>query len=327
MSTYSRSSIIALLKESLQQLRNLSINFRPYELGDSFTIRLNMMKCLASLAFNYSIKISYLDECMEYADIAEILDDVLLQMRRCDIRYRSSTYGYLVAREYENMQDALDLFYERIKTIRVVCVNRHYRRVSKNSLFARSEDETLKNRYSERQNIRNDGNSITDENNETTDSRFSKFSEIINTHLKAVIYNNEPTTDENFILQCRDEPIPDEHFILQCKDITGLFTLFIENVEYISYNPRFRMYRKDGNYSFMQVCIRKCIQIYNELSIKYANIIGNSKDPKPELFAAKKEAMTAIQEAEHILCKYYTENPVENETAEDLIANYLFEHV
>ena len=140
MSTYSRSAIISLLKETLSQLREFSGQFLPCEPGDQFIIRLKMMENLARLAFNYSIKVSYLNECMEYAHMAEMLDDVLLQLRRANVRYKASSYGGIVTREYESMHDALDLIDERLKTVRVVCFNSRSRKVSKNSKFVDNEN-------------------------------------------------------------------------------------------------------------------------------------------------------------------------------------------
>lgn len=142
MSTYSRSAIISLLKETLSQLRELSGQFLPCEPGDQFIIRLKMMENLARLAFNYSIKVSYLNECTEYAHMAEMLDDALLQLRRCELGYKASSYGVLVTREYESMCDALDLIDERLKTVRVVFFNPRNRKVNKNSKFSDNEDIT-----------------------------------------------------------------------------------------------------------------------------------------------------------------------------------------
>ena len=161
--SYSRSVIIALLKESLSQFRELSGQFMSFELADSFTIKLKMMENLARLAFNYSIKVSYLNECTEYTHMAEMLDDVILQVRRTNLRYKASSYGFLVTREYEAMQDALDLLDERLKTIRVVCFNRLDRKVSKNSKFADNEDI----RYSDRKGktpYKREGSCWVDEN-------------------------------------------------------------------------------------------------------------------------------------------------------------------
>ena len=380
--SYSRSAIISLMKESLSQLRELSGQFIPCEIVDSFTIRLKMMENLARLAFNYSIKVSYLNESAEYAHIAEMLDDVILQIRRAGVCYAASTYGFLVTREYEAMQDALDLLDERLKTIRVVCFNRRDRKVSRNSKYGSEDEELSETRYSYRkdktpykvecgccyvdkngyrkrelypcelpnvndsepaykigrreQKLR-DYIGIDDSDNESmikqfniinakntvptqkvpsaktieeieADKKFVEFAKVVKAHLnKFYSYTNEPNAEVRLSSQC--------------NEITIMFKLIMDNIDYISSDPRFRKYRKNGEYSIMQVYISKCVQLYTEISAKYDLIRRNSKRANPALRSAKIEAMDTIEKAEHILCKYYTEKPVEKETVEYLMSN------
>ena len=372
MSTYSRSVIISLLKETLSQLRELSGQFLPFELGDQFIIRLKMMENLARLAFNYSIKVSYLNEFMEYAHMAEILDDVLLQMRRASVGHKARNYGVLVVREYETMYDALDLIDERLKTVRVVCFNPRSRKVSKNSKFADNEDMT-EIRYSDRKNKDQTpykvecGCCYVDENgyrkrdlypcelptnnsepeyeigrrerklhdfsadydcetmtrqfnivNTTSpvpvlaaeekeaDKKFTEFANIVKAHLsKFYGFTQEPTA----------------RLVSQCKEITALFKLLADNIEYISSDIRFRKYQKNGGYSFMQILIVKCSQLYAEIDAKYDSFRRTNKRSNPNLRSAKIEAISAIENAKRLVHKYYTDRPVETETIEYIIAN------
>jgi hypothetical protein len=366
MSTYSRSVIISLLKETLSQLRELSGQFLPCEPGDQFIIRLKMMENLARLAFNYSIKVSYLNECMEYAHMAEMLDDVLLQIRRANVGYKARNYGVLVMREYDAMYDALDLIDERLKTVRVVCFNSRSRKVSQNSKFADNEEDMTEVRYSDR---KHQGSCWVDENGyrkrdlypcelpandsepeyeigrreqklrdfsadydcetmtrqfniintspvpvlaaktaeeKEADKKFIEFANIVKAHLsKFYGFTQEPTM----------------RLVSQCKEITKLFKLLADNIEYISSDIRFRRSQKNGRYSFMQICISKCSQLYAEIDAKYDSFRRTNKRANPTLRSAKIEALSAIQNAKRLVHKYYIDRPVETETIEYIIAN------
>ena len=81
-SSYYRTEYILYLTQSLKELHELCFKFLPCEFGDTFMVRLNMMEHLAKKAFEYSLKVTYLDETDEYAPIAELLDNIYLQQSR-----------------------------------------------------------------------------------------------------------------------------------------------------------------------------------------------------------------------------------------------------
>jgi hypothetical protein len=125
MSTYySRSTNIELIVQSLRRLRGLCEGSNHFELSDAFVIRLKIMQHLAQLAFNYSLTVSYLDEQREYAPMADLLDDVYLQLPRKNLQYVSNDYRKIVSIEYDELRSVIDMMDERLKTIRVVCFNR-----------------------------------------------------------------------------------------------------------------------------------------------------------------------------------------------------------
>lgn len=371
--SYSRSAIISLLKETLSQLRELSGQFQSYELSDSFIIRLKMMENLARIAFNYSIKVSYLNECMEYAHMAEMLDDVLLQMRRCNVVGKASSYGFLVTREYELLRDALDLIDERLKTVRVVYFNYRNRKVSKNSTFADNEDMT-EVRYSDRKGkkmYKKEGNCWVDENGYRKRTPYEQvgYEEWDDEYLmdrrerQIAAYNrryacemmtkqtemdNARTTpktpektvsktesDEKFLEFDRNFRVHLDNFsryanetdaevrlTLQCNEAVKLFNFIADNIEYIFSESRFRRICQPEGYSFAQGCIRKSMQLYNEISAKYDSLRRANKRANPTLRAAKFDALNTIQKTKYMLCKYYVANQVEKETVQYVIANY-----
>jgi len=364
VNSYSRSEIISLFKKSLSQLRELSGQFLPFELVDSFTIRLKMMENLARIAFNYSIKVSYLDERKEYAHIAEMLDDVILQIRRTNIRYKASSYGFLVTREYEAMQDALDLLDERLKTVRVVCfdkrrdrninfINKPEPRVTDNEIETTYVSEcgccyVDKNRYRKHDLYAVESTSPVNESSDSDGSMTKQFNKInvknTNATLSApapapsspeeIAVKNESEKDfieftkitkihldqlASFSKDTTDNNHSEEKLTLQCNVIVDLFNLVIDSIETISSEPRCRKIQSNIGYSFMQSCIRKCAHLYNEIADKYDSIRRKNKRADPVLRAAKIEAMTTLQKADLVLCKYYTERPFEKESIQCII--------
>ena len=125
---YSRETTIELLIQSLYRMRDLCEGSNHLELSDAFVIRIKTMAHLAQLAFTYSLKVSYLEEQREYAPMADLLDDVYLQLPRKNLRYVPFMYRNIVSVEHDKMRASIDLMDERLKTIRVVVLNRYRRR-------------------------------------------------------------------------------------------------------------------------------------------------------------------------------------------------------
>ena len=144
---------------------------------------------------------------------------------------------------------------------------------------------------------------------EQKDTRFMDLAKKVKSHLKkfSVDYANDHY---------------DSRFISQCKETTSLFTLIIDNVEYIFGEPRFRKYSKNG-YSFVQICISKCAELYTAISAKYDSLRVMNKRSNPTLRKTKIDALNTIQNAKNIMCKHYTANPVEKETVEHLITKHI----
>lgn len=121
---YSRVTNIELIVQSLRRLRELCEGSNHLELSDAFVIRIKIMQHLAKLAFNYSLTVSYLCEQKEYAPMADLLDDVYLQLPRKNLQHVSNDYRKIVSVEYDALLSSIDMMDERLKTIRVVCFTR-----------------------------------------------------------------------------------------------------------------------------------------------------------------------------------------------------------
>lgn len=132
MNSYSRAANISFVVESLKQLRELSEELHQSDNRAEFVVRLKTMENLARLAFNYSLKVNYLNEKTEYMRMAELLDDTILQLSRGFSHYMAMNYGHLVVREYDLMREAIDLMDERLKTVRVFCYGRRNNRRNRN---------------------------------------------------------------------------------------------------------------------------------------------------------------------------------------------------
>jgi hypothetical protein len=108
-----------------------------------------MMRNLAQTALNHSLKVSYLDEQKEYAPMADLLDDVYLQLPRKNLQFRQFIYRSAVSTEYDSMCSVIDLMDERLKTVRIVCNSRRRRNSSrrvqkknkKNNIKTQPKDE------------------------------------------------------------------------------------------------------------------------------------------------------------------------------------------
>lgn len=120
----SRTVNIEIVIQSLKMMRELCEGNNYYEPSDAFIVRIQMMKNLVQIALNNSLKVSYLDEQKEYVPMAELLDDVYLQMPRKNLQSRQRIYRTTVSEEYDSMRSIVDLMDERLKTVRIVCNSR-----------------------------------------------------------------------------------------------------------------------------------------------------------------------------------------------------------
>lgn len=127
----SRTVNIEIVIQSLKKMRDLCEGNNYYEPSDAFIVRIQMMKNLIQIALNYSLKVSYLEEQKEYVPMAELLDDVYLQMPRKNLQSRQRIYRNIVSEEYDSMRSIVDLMDERLKTVRIVCNSRRRRTSAK----------------------------------------------------------------------------------------------------------------------------------------------------------------------------------------------------
>jgi hypothetical protein len=166
MNSYSRAANISFVVESLKQLRELSEELPQLDNRAEFVVRLKMMENLARLAFNYSLKVNYLNEKTEYMRMAELLDDTILQLSRGFSHYMAMNYGHLVVREYDLMREAIDLMDERLKTIRVFCYGRRIRNRRNRNVRRRWVDENgyrMRTPYREEQEEAEEPNTFPEE--------------------------------------------------------------------------------------------------------------------------------------------------------------------
>jgi hypothetical protein len=117
----SRKVTVEIVIQSLKILREMCEGNNYYEPSDAFIVRIQMMKNLVQIALNNSLKVSYLEEQKEYVPMADLLDDVYLQMPRKNLQSRQSIYRNTISEEYDSMRSIVDLMDERLKTIRIVC--------------------------------------------------------------------------------------------------------------------------------------------------------------------------------------------------------------
>jgi len=115
----SRKMIVRLAICSMNELYNLAkTTLKSTVSAETLIVRIGMMEFLAKEVIIHLLKINYLDEKKEYVPIAELLDDVYIVLKKCNIKDDT---------KYTAMYDALGMVDERLKTIRVV-----YQSVSKN---------------------------------------------------------------------------------------------------------------------------------------------------------------------------------------------------
>ena len=295
-------------------------NSFPYPQGTQLFIYMKTLEHLAQQAFAYSLKVSYLQED-HYQSAVEWLDDILLEQSRMNIRGKVSSFGYMMSEQYQQILDILGLIDERLKTIRIVCENsrsRRYkvRRQPKSSCWVDENGFRVRTPPNRMETVSATAYDVPASAQEVPfvpvqvvplPAEYIQFKQQVMQYLQTAAQFNNRQSETN------------ECLINQCQNIEQLYNYLVTNIEYVSKEPQFRKYRKFGGDSFMQVCIRKCVDIAEEINRKYDRLRKVNVRSDPTMRSAKISALATVENAKNILCKYYTENPVENETVETLL--------
>jgi hypothetical protein len=322
--SYSRSEIISFLTQSVNELQNMCGQFVSTEKIDTFVVRIKTMDMIAQQAFKYSIMVSYLNE-PEYVAIAETLDNVYLHQSRIRLSHMANKYGKLVTGEYDAMRTTLDLIDERLKTVKIVCAKpRHNKRQKKsreNLRHIHIQEEEFNEcgvgYVFERRLPRRRQSTLNPNAKEfvpaESQKKYTKFHKTIAESLKVINELNLETKTSKM----------DPHTILelQFERIRELFDFIKQNADYISTDQRFRTPMKNG-YSFMQTCIRKCIDLQRNLIEKYEMIRNaDRKYNPPTLRSAKIAVIDSVERTFAVMLRCYEENPVEKESIWELLQN------
>lgn len=303
-------------------------NSFPYPQGTQLFIHMKTLEHLAQQAFAYSLKVSYLQED-HYQSAVEWLDDILLEQSRMNIRGKVSSFGYMMSEQYQQILDVLGLIDERLKTIRIVCENSRSRRykikaprrrqpksscwVDENGFRVRTPPNRMESVSATAYDAPASAQEVpfvpAQEQVQVVPlpAEYIQFKQQVTQYLTAAAQFNNQQSETN------------ECLINQCQNIEQLYNYLIANIEYISTESKFRKYQKYGGDSFMQVCIRKCVDIAEEINRKYNRLRKVNARSDPAMRSAKISALATVDAAKKILCKYYRENPVENETVETLL--------
>jgi hypothetical protein len=111
---------------------------------------------------------------------------------------------------------------------------------------------------------------------------------------------------------------PTERFIQQCTYVEQLFKYILDHAEYLSQCETLRSQQKHS-YSFIQTCIRKCIEFTEEINTKYDAIRKQTTRSNLALRSAKTTCLSVMNDAKLELSKKYVSNKVEPESLEHVL--------
>lgn len=295
-------------------------NSFPYPQGTQLFVHMKTLEHIAQQAFAYSLKVRSLQE-VHYHSLVEWLDDILLEQSRMNIHSKVSSFGYMMSEQYQQILDIMGLIDERLKTISIVCENSRSRRykvhkpksscwVDENGFRVRTPPNRMETVSATAYDV-----PFTPPVQEQAPepvplpAEYIQFRQTVKQFLQIASQVN------------RQQPDTNECLINQCQNIEQLYNYIIDNIEYISNESQFRKYQKSGGDSFMQVCIRKCVNIAEEINRKYDRLRKVNVRSDPTMRSAKISALATVENAKNILCKYYIERPVEKETVEFLLTH------
>ena len=284
--TYSRSDNIALFKKAVKELFRFSKEFVQKEKGENFIIRTKMMEMLAQQAFKYSITVSYLKDT-EYSIVADKLDDVYLHLSRVSARNMASQYGSIATGEYDAMLDALDLIDERLKTVKVVVSKPRCRRVAKkSSLNPLATEWTPKTPLNPFANEFVPAHPIkqTHQFNQQFNMRLMKINELKSTEME-----------------------PETRLAKQCDHLRELFDFISDNGDFT--NASYHTKIKKNEKSFVQLLVRKCSQIMQEIDESYDKLRCKKMRSNPTLRELKSKARESIKRTQKILSNLIRPTP------------------
>jgi hypothetical protein len=249
-----------------------------------------------------------------------------------NIRGKVSSFGYMMSEQYQQILDILGLIDERLKTIRIVCENSRSRRykapkrnrhrqpksscwVDENGFRVRTPPNRMESvsataydvPFVPAQEQAQEQVPFVPVQVVPLPAEYIEFKQQVTQYIQTAAQFNNRQSETN------------ECLINQCQNIEQLYNYIVANIEYVSNEPQFRKYQKYGGDSFMQVCIRKCVDIAEEINRKYDRLRKVNVRSDPAMRSAKISALATVENAKNILCKYYTERPVENETVETLL--------
>ena len=296
-STNSRSMSIQLTKRYLRELYTISKTFYKDlvvkgDRAETLIVRFNMMKYMAKEVLGSLLKVSYLDEQREYVSIAELLDDIYLTIRKTGIKKIVRKCDDFVQCKFTALYDALGMIDERLKTVRVVR-HRVYNDAHKHS-HPRSEMKGTEAKATE------------SKIHMSIDPK--KFNEI-----RDNIFTNLHKLDD---LNCKSMNL--DSFDKKLEVVRTIYEYIIEHIVDICTHRVFRIYTSTG-FSFMQMCIRKCIPLIESINHHYDIFRRNVTRIDPEIRRNKKTTIDLIETAQNMLVYYYKNYVFELESLEQTI--------
>jgi len=348
-SAYSREAIISFFQISLKEIQSVLARFQPGEYIDLFIIKLKMMAHLAEQAFGLSLKVSYLDETLEYHRLVDTLDNIYLQLADYRMRYKAYCYGNLVLAEFDEMIDKLGLLDERLKTMKIICQrprSRNYVKhrkegscwVDEHGFRMRTpfkslpqedkeeeeedEDESPEDRFERNQRLIKRSSLFAPSPHHQTFPELSAEEKAFEEKHTAFKLQSKEYIKEFNILKTMD-PLSTDRICLQCYKIAEFYNYLLQHAEFVATKDDYRNYSKRPNskkHSFMQVVIKKCVQLAREVTETYDKLRTMNLRANPELRKAKANALAILEKVKQVYAEYYVKHPFESEPLADLLS-------
>ena len=115
----------------------------------------------------------------------------------------------------------------------------------------------------------------------------------------------------------------DDRIRLQCNKITELYNYLLLHTEFVATKNTYRNYsnRADSKkHSFMQIVIKKCVQLAQQITDKYNELRSMKLRANPDLRKAKVDALATLEKVKQAYSEYYVKHPYENEPLADLLS-------
>jgi hypothetical protein len=119
------------------------------------------------------------------------------------------------------------------------------------------------------------------------------------------------------------DPLSTDRICLQCYKIAEFYNYLLQHAEFVATKDDYRNYSKRPNskkHSFMQVVIKKCVQLAREVTETYDKLRTMNLRANPELRKAKANALAILEKVKQVYAEYYVKYPFESEPLADLLS-------